>query len=78
MAIVTHTHPSRFPLLLASIVLLLLLSPFLDNLPFANHLVNALFSITLVSAVYSLSRPPWAFKVGLALIIPALTLTWLP
>ena len=59
-------------------MLLLLLSPFLDNLPFANHLVNALFSITLVSAVYSLSRPPWAFKVGLALIIPALTLTWLP
>jgi hypothetical protein len=77
MAVVTRTHPSPFLLLLVSIAMLLLLGPFLDDVPFAHHLVNALFSITLISAVYSLRRPPWAFKVGLALIIPALALTWL-
>ena len=70
--------PGRFSLLLASIFLLLLLGPFLQNFRFAQDLVSALFSVTLISAVYSLSRPPWAFKVGLVLIIPALVLTWLP
>lgn len=74
----SHLVLDRFTALLASIGALLLLGPFLVELPFARDLVNGLFSITLIFAVYSLRRPPWAFKVGLALIVPALALTWLP
>jgi len=75
---VSRPFLDRFTALLGSIVLLLLLGPFLVELPFAQNLVSALFSITLISAVYSLRSPPWAFKVGLALMVPALVLMWLP
>jgi hypothetical protein len=70
--------PGRFSLLLFSILLSLLFGPFLKGFQFAHDLVNGLFTITLIAAVASLRRPPWAFNVGLALIVPALGLMWIP
>ena len=70
-------RPGRFSSLLVAILLLLLLRPFLQGLIVARLLLTALFTATLVSALYSVSRPAWAFRVGLALIIPTIALIWL-
>ncbi len=70
--------PGRFSSLFITILLLLLLGPFLENLRLAHELINGLFTVTLIAAVSSLRRPPWAFKVGLALMVPAIALTWAP
>ncbi len=71
-----HLH-GRFSSLLVTILLLLLLRPFLQGFVVARFLLTALFTATLVSALYSVSRPAWAFKLGLALIMPAAALIWL-
>ncbi len=73
-----HPLPGRFSSLLVTILLLLLLRPFLEGFVVARFLLTALFTATLVSALYSVSRPAWAFTLGLALIVPAIALTWLP
>ena len=70
--------PGRFSSLLVAILLLLLLRPFLEGFVIARFLLTALFTATLVSALYSVSRPAWAFKLGITLIVPAIALTWLP
>ncbi len=69
--------PGRFSSLLVTILLLLLLRPFLEGFVVARLLLTALFTATLISALYSVSRPAWAFKLGLALIVPAIAGTWL-
>ena len=78
MAVVPHQLPGRFSSLLIAVLLLLLLRPFLEGFVVARFLLTALFTATLISALYSLSRPAWAFKVGLALVLPAIALVWLP
>ena len=74
----TQSLFGRLTLLLVSILLLLLLRPFLEGFVVARLLLTALFTATLVSAIYCISRPPWAFKLGLALIVPAIVLAWAP
>ena len=66
--------PGRFSSLLVTILLLLLLRPFLEGFVVARGLLTALFIATLVSALYSVSRPAWAFKLGLVFIVPAIAL----
>ena len=69
--------PGRFSSLLVTILLLLLLRPFLEGFVAARLLLTALFTATLISALYGVSRPTWAFKLGLALMMPAAALMWL-
>jgi len=40
--------------------------------------LTVLFDVTLISAVDNVSRPTWAFKVGLGLIVPTIVVTYLP
>jgi len=75
---VPRSRPGRFSSLLVAILLLLLLRPFLEGFVVTRFLLTALFTATLISALYSVSRPAWAFTLGLALIVPAIALTWLP
>jgi hypothetical protein len=74
---VSRSLPGRFSSLLVSILLLLLLRPFLEGFVVARLLLTALFTAALISALYSVSRPAWAFKVGLALIVPAIAWAWI-
>ncbi len=67
----------RFSILLISILLLLLLRPFLSHLPIARALSTALFSLAIFSALYGVSRPRWAFHTGLLLVVPAIVTAWL-
>ena len=69
--------PGRFSSLLVTILLLLLLRPFLEGFAVARFLLTALFTATLFSTLYSVSRPAWAFTLGLTLIVPAIAMTWL-
>ena len=64
--------PGPFSTLLLTVLIVLLAHPFLQG--FGGDLLNIAFAVMLVSALRSLQHPPWAFKVGLGLMIPALAL----
>lgn len=78
MPIVPRLLPGRLSSLLVTILLLLLLGPFLEGFVVARFLLTALFTVTLVSSLSCVRRPAWAFKVGLGLIVPAIALIWAP
>jgi hypothetical protein len=66
----------RFRLLLATLLLDMLLSPFVEGRPAGRLLFNILTTIVLFSALYSLSDNKRRFLYGLALWIPAVAGTW--
>ena len=76
MSVAPRDRPGRFSILLGTILLLLLLGPFVDGLLVTRAFLNGLFTVALSSALYSVSRPAWAFKLGLTLMVPAIALTW--
>ena len=76
--IVARRLPGRLSSLLVTLLLLLLLSPFLEGFVIARVMLTALFTATLVSALYCVTRPAWVLKLGLALIVPAIALSWAP
>ena len=77
MPIVARRLPGRFSLLLVTLLLLLLLRPFLGGFVLARVALTVLFDVTLISALYSVSRSTWTFRFGLLLIVPAIVLSWL-
>ena len=58
--------------MLLTVLVVLLAHPFFRG--FGRDLLNAAFAVMLISALRSLRHPPWAFKVGLGLMVPALAL----
>ena len=64
--------PGPFSTLLVTVLLVLAAHPFLKG--FGGDMLNLAFAVMLISALRSLKHPPWAFKVGLGLMVPALAL----
>ena len=68
---------NRFLLLLASLVLLLLLSPLLEGDRAGNQMLTLLFSLVLLAAVLAARGRRWTLAVALLLALPWLYLSWL-
>ena len=67
----------RFTLLLASLVLLLLLSPVLEGDAAGNLLLTVLFTLVLLAAVFAASGRRATLGVALAFALPWVYLSWL-
>lgn len=67
----------RFVLLLASLVLLLVLSPTLDGNPAGSLLLAVLFTLVLLAAVFAAGGRRTTLAVALAFALPWLYLSWL-
>lgn len=66
----------RFTFILTSLILLLILYPFLEDEPAAFALLRILFSLVLVSALYATSGRRWTLTVAGAVFIPAFVVHW--
>lgn len=67
----------RFALLLASLVLLLLLSPLLEGDAAGNDLLTLLFTLVLLAAVFAASGRRGHLAIALVFALPWLYLSWL-
>jgi hypothetical protein len=67
----------RFGSLLAALLALMLVTPFLPEGSFQLPLVNILFSVLLIASVYAVSQHPRVLVVGLLLGAPTLVLDWI-
>ncbi len=67
----------RFVLLLASLVLLLVLSPALDGSPAGSLLIAVLFTLVLLAAVFAAGGRRSTLAVALGFAVPWLYLSWL-
>ena len=67
----------RFVLLLASLLLLLVLSPALDGNPAGSLLLAVLFTLVLLAAVFAAGGRRATLAVALAFALPWLYLSWL-
>jgi len=67
----------RFGLLLASLVALLVLTPFSELVNLEVSRARVLYSFVLLAAIHSLRGDPWAFRTGLLLMVAALLTSWL-
>lgn len=67
----------RFALLLASLILLLLLSPVLEGEAAAGFLLSFLFTLVLIAAVLAASTRRATLGITLVFALPWLYLTWL-
>ena len=67
----------RFALLLASLLLLLVLSPMLDSDEIGSLLLNLLFSLVMLAAVVTAARRLLTFVIALFFALPWLYLSWL-
>jgi hypothetical protein len=68
----------RFKLefLFASLVALLILSPFFDNHPWEKMILNSFLGIVLIASITSVSKNKKDYWIGLALAIPSFVLSW--
>ena len=69
--------PGRFGWLLASLVGLLFVTPFLELLELPIPRSRLLSSVVLLAGMYSLRRDPWMFRAGFMLAALALVSAWL-
>ena len=67
----------RFGSLLAALLALMLVTPFLPEGSFRLPLINILFSALLIASVYAVSQHPRVLVVGLLLGAPTLVLDWI-
>jgi len=65
-----------FAILLVSLLAILGLGPFLSG-PLGHFLVEAYFTVVLLSALFSMREDRLLFKIGLVTAVPALTTMWL-
>ncbi len=70
--------PSRSTVLLATIVLLLVLHPFLESFIVIRGLFELFLSVTLLAAIYGVSRRRWVFRAIGPLALVALAAGWAP
>lgn len=70
------TDPKRLITLLVSILLMLLVYPFVEERTFAPALLEVLFSGVLVSALFSVAASRRHVIVAVALVVPILVLRW--
>ena len=68
------TDPKRLITLLVSILLIILVYPFVDERPFAPALLEVLFSGVLLSALFSVATSRRHLIVAIALVVPSLVL----
>ena len=66
----------RFSILLAALVLLLLLSPVMSEFPAGTFLINCLFTLVMLAAVFTASNRPGNLLVALVFAIPWVYLSW--
>jgi len=66
----------KFIYLLVSILLLLLIHPFLERLVVARILMHVFFSVVLLSAIYTVSQKEVMRIIAIILLLPALVGTW--
>lgn len=81
MKTLKHHHLSQrygFIALLISLLLMLVLFPFLNNNSVAQLLFNLTFSLILLASLYSVSTTKRQFYLGLFLILPSLATKWVP
>lgn len=67
----------RFAILLASLLLLILLSPILEGKVAGNLVLTLLFTLVLLAAVFAASGRPSTLGVALVFALPWLYLSWL-
>ncbi len=67
----------RFGSLLAALLALMVVTPFLPESPFQLPLVSVLFSALLIASVYAVSQHRRVLVVGLVLATPTLVLEWI-
>jgi hypothetical protein len=67
----------RFGALLAALLALMVILPFLPVSPYQLPLVSVLFSALLIASVYAVSQHRRILVVGLALATPTLVLEWI-
>lgn len=69
---------SRFMILLISLLLLLCISPFLEELSGLHFALNISYSVVLVSSLFALSHKKWIVGLSTALVVPMFLMAWLP
>jgi hypothetical protein len=63
--------------LLAALVLLILVTPFVEGLPHGRGLEALLLSLVLIAAVVAVARERWIFIAAAVLFLPAMVNRWL-
>lgn len=66
-------------ILLCALITLLAVHPYVEGADDgASHVLRIVHSVTLVAAVYAVSRRPWALVTAIALALPAMAIHWSP
>ena len=67
----------RYLTLLIVIIVMMVLSPFVNRTPYLRMLNNIVVSLVLLSVVYNVKKHKSVFIVGLCLGIPWVLISWL-
>jgi len=76
--LVEKFRDQRFMFMLVSLLLLLCVSPFLEQLGGVHFFLNISYSIVLVSALFAISHKKWVAVLSTALAVPMFLTAWLP
>lgn len=74
----TELHPIHFTRFLVTLCLVLIVMPLVRGLPVIDFLADSIFTIMLLTGIWSLSRYRWTVAIAVLLITPKLCNIWLP